>query len=159
MTPENPVHAPLDTLASAHTSADLLAAHRRVRAAVSLGRKRSGKALGALAQTFVAAMEIWDGMKAAGAPLAERVAALEKTLRVAWPFTREWKFLCAQCDDAGLVMGECPGDATCGRHKPHLPHEFGRPCWCSIGARFRDKPKPSPEDFSQSGKMTKAGRR
>lgn len=107
---------------------------------------------GILAQTLKAAMGFWDAMKADGASFQARCEALERTLRASWPFTREWKYLCQTCGDYGLEMLECPGDTTCGRLKPHLPHDFGRPCWCSAGARFRGKPKPAPEDFAAAGK-------
>ncbi len=114
---------------------------------------------GDLAKTFVEAMRIWDADKADGVSLSERLTRLERTLRTVWPQTREWKYLCTSCQDIGLVMSACPGDATCGRHKPHLPHDFGTPCWCDRGRAFRPKAKATPEDFTAAGKMTKVGRR
>jgi hypothetical protein len=107
-----------------------------------------------LAQTFRAAMQIWDQQKAAGIPVLERLKGLEKTLRSAWPMTREWKYLCWNCMDYGLEIHDCPGDSTCGREKAHLPHDFGKPCWCSAGAKFR--PKPVRElDHTDAGAMPK----
>ena len=92
-----------------------------------------------LGQTIRAAFTEWDAQKAAGASIAERVANLTKTLKAAWPFTREWHYLCPQCGDDGLQIHDCPGDATCGRSKAHLPHDFGAACWCSAGSRFKAK--------------------
>jgi hypothetical protein len=114
-----------------------------------------------LVQTYMAAMRHWDAQKSDGVSLCERLIGLEKTLRACWPFTREWKYLCVECSDFGLVMATCPGDATCGRSKQHLPHDYGTPCWCSQGIRYRAKPKPSADDFTAAGKskpMTRLGR-
>lgn len=114
-----------------------------------------------LAATVTECFKIWDQMKAAGATLQERELMVENSLRASWPFTREWKFVCQTCRDYGLEMSTCPGDATCGRSKEHLPHDFGRPCWCSAGLKFRDKGK-TPDDIVQQAArtrpMTRAGR-
>ena len=119
-------------------------------------RKRSAMPSdGKLATIFREAMRGWDAMKADGIPIAERVKALEASLRQAWPFTREWKYLCVECNDTGFVLSECHGDATCGREKRHGPHTFGRPCWCSLGARFRPKARPNLEDVEAAGKVSK----
>jgi hypothetical protein len=99
---------------------------------------------GVLARTYQLAMRLWDAQAADGLSRAHRLVGLEKTLRAAWPQTREWKYLCASCHDYGLVMSVCAGDATCGRLKEHAPHEFGRPCWCQAGAKFREKPPADP---------------
>lgn len=126
-------------------------------------KKRFTKAKGDLAQTFVAAMDIWQAQTAEGLSVHQRVATLTKTLKLAWPQTREWKYLCDACDDYGLRIASCPGDATCGRMKEHGPHEFGTPCWCAAGKKFRPAPAPMPEDFTQAGKakskpLTRLGR-
>jgi hypothetical protein len=108
------------------------------------------------------AMQLWDQLKANGASLAERQAGLENVIRAHWPRGREWHYLCASCDDVGLVMADCPGDATCGRTKAHGPHTFGTGCWCAKGEGYRRPPKPAPEDFAAAGKTrggwSKAGR-
>jgi hypothetical protein len=104
------------------------------------------------------AVRLADAQRVAGASKAETSAYLEKVVRQTWPFTREWKYLCNKCDDVGLVMEDCPSDATCGRSKIHGPHTFGTPCWCSAGNRFRGKPKPEPEDFGAAGKVKKPSR-
>ena len=123
-------------------------------------REKTDPQLGAI---FVEAMKIWDGQKADGVPLDERVSGLAKTLRASWPFTREWKYLCVQCSDLGLVLTACPGDRTCGRSNRHLPHDFGRPCVCDKGRVFRDKPaRPTDDDALESAarvrKPTRLGR-
>lgn len=114
-----------------------------------------------LAAGVMDAMRLWDEQKAAGVPLADRQRALFGVIRDLWPVTREWKYLCTNCSDSGLAIAVCPGDATCGRSKAHLAHEFGTPCWCGLGSRFREKPKPGPEDFTEAGrsKPTRIGRR
>ncbi len=43
---------------------------------------------------------------------------------------RVWKLECEDCEDTGWLHFECPGDATCDRTNPHLPHRFVRPCGC-----------------------------
>ena len=108
---------------------------------------------GTLAATIRVAILERTAQLAAGATRVEADANLEKTLRVSWPFRREWKYLCECCSDHGLDMQECPGDATCGRTFPHLPHESGTPCWCAAGARFK-RPVPS-DDVTQAGRATK----
>lgn len=131
---------------------------------VKTAKKTQKKYDGKLANIFHEAMLCWDDMKANGATLEERVRGMEGILRSAWPFTREWKYVCDHCNDHGLMMAMCPGDRTCGRSNVHGSHEFGRPCWCELGRKFRDKPKPTPEDFMQAGKspkksgFTRAGR-
>ena len=106
-----------------------------------------------LADTVQEALRLWDAQKAEGLPKETRAKNLEQVLRVAWPKGREsgWKYLCTGCNDYGLVMSECPGDATCGRDKAHLPHEFGTPCWCSLGKRFKKPERGPDDDFTTAG--------
>lgn len=113
---------------------------------------------GKLAVAFGEAMRIVDAQRDAGVPLTERLKGLEAVLRSVWPSVREWKYVCNECHDTGLRMGICPGDATCFRHKAHLPHDFGRPCWCSKGSRFQVKAKPDPSDFQAAGRTSKPSR-
>lgn len=124
-------------------------------------KKTGARQHGTLSDTVMDAMRLWDEQKAGGVSLADRQRGLFGVLRDAWPQVREWKYLCQNCNDTGLVMAECSGDATCGRVKLHLPHEFGTPCWCSLGSRFKQQSKPTPEDFTQAGrsKPTRIGRR
>ncbi len=147
----------LQTLSDAHGPKALSRAFERLQGTIRLGRKATQKTWGLLAQTFTEAMRIWEGQKADGVPKTTREADLEKTLRAAWPHGREWKYLCDTCRDVGLEMLDCPGDATCGRVKPHLPHEFGRPCWCAAGRRFRQTPKPELVSTTPT-KPTRVGR-
>lgn len=160
----------------------LKAAHELLRKAVP-GKRKLVKSESVLAQTYVAAMQHWDRQKADGVPVAERLVGLEKTIRAAWPFTREWKELCHNCADTGLVMAVCRKGARCDgistrtdgpRERPgkyqrlcakhpdsDYEHDYGTACWCSLGARFRDKGTPGAEEFSQAGKskpMTRLGR-
>lgn len=106
-----------------------------------------------IGETVKECFRIWDRMKADGATFAERCAALERTLRIIWPFTREWKYLCQSCDDCGLQLHMCPGDATCGRTKPHLEHGYGTPCWCEAGARYRVTPKTPETDVAAAARV------
>lgn len=152
--PPATVEGAVETLAAAKTATDLASAHRTARQAVSRARKAAG--LGKLATAYTEAMQIMDAQKAAGVPFDERIKGLEQVLRAFWPHTREWHSLCVQCEDYGLVFHQCPGDQTCGRRaKPHLPHLYGMPCFCEKGRQFRDKPKPTGEDFAAAGKAKK----
>lgn len=115
-------------------------------------KARSGpKTEGELAQTFRLSMVFWDQQKAEGVPLGDRIAGLERVLKVAWPQTRAWKYLCPLCSDRGLEMLTCPGDATCYRSQPHLPHDYGVACRCQAGNRFKAK-APEPDDYLTAGK-------
>lgn len=142
----------LDMLSAAHGPAQLAQAFARLRGTVRRERRAAAFTGGTLAQTFTAAMAIWDQDTANGVSRLDRLISLERTLRMAWPVTREWKYACKDCADYGLRMGTCPGDATCGRSKAHYAHDFGTPCWCGNGARYRDKAKPTPADFTAAGK-------
>ena len=148
----------VDKLADAKTLGELVAAHREIQQEVRSKRRKGKSALGPLAQSFTIAIQTWDEMKAGGSSPTECLSALEKWLRASWPFSREWKYLCQNCEDTGLTHENCPGDRTCGREKPHGGHTFGTPCWCSLGRRFKEK-QAMPEDFTQAGKMTRVGRR
>ena len=110
-----------------------------------------------LGAIFAGIFQLRTDMRQAGADEAEIAKATERSVRSAWPTTREWKYLCQTCADYGLEMLDCPGDRTCGRDKEHLSHEFGRPCWCDAGAKFRKAPR-SEEDFQQAGKVQKPAR-
>jgi hypothetical protein len=149
----------LESLSQTHGASALAAAFRSLQRQVRVQRRKDGKQFGPLARTIQAAIRIWDGQKADGIAEPERVAGLEKTLRAAWPQVREWKYLCSNCADYGLVMAVCGGDRFCGRDHEHLAHEFGRPCWCSAGQKFKPKPVNA-EDFTQAAKTkpTRIGR-
>lgn len=113
---------------------------------------------GPLALTYQEVMRLWSAQKADGASLKERQAGLEKAIRAAWPHGREWHYSCEICRDYGLDMHTCNG-RSCGDTNPHDPHDYGRPCRCTKGDRFRVAPK-GPDDYKQVGKvraMTKFG--
>jgi hypothetical protein len=153
----------LKTLSDAHGSKALAAAFAAVQGQVRRARRAADKGLGPLAQTFIAAMRIWDQQKADGVRKAERLAGLEKTLRAAWPQADDpgRLYRCRECWDIGAIACECPGNDHCGRHKPHLAHSYIAPCFCPKGEKFKEKPKPGPEDFTAAGKskpMTRMGR-
>lgn len=99
-----------------------------------------------LSKTIFEAMKVRSEMLTDGASQTEANAVLEEAVRKAWPTVREWKYLCSKCSDYGLEMRECPGDATCGRPNPHLPHEYGMPCTCSRGERYRPKSQASTDE-------------
>lgn len=147
----------LRTLGEAHGPSALTAAFESLTQAVRRARKASKGQVGTLAATYVEAMRLWDAQRADGVSLELRLVGLEKTLRAAWPQTRAWKYLCDRCQDVGLSIETCPGDATCGRVKPHLAHSVGTPCWCKAGVRFRERPKPEPEP-AKARTLTRAGR-
>jgi hypothetical protein len=108
-----------------------------------------------LAATVAEAVRIRRVMLDDGASMDDADAALERSIRLAWPFTREWKYLCDKCRDCGLEMLFCPGDATCGRTKGHLPHDFGVPCWCPKGKVFRPKERSEVDELASIGKQPK----
>jgi len=179
----DPLYGPLDALVQAGSRADLLLAHHALLEALKRKRRQLAKAQGPLARTFVAAMEQWDHEKAAGVSDADRLAHLQVVLRAAWPFTRTWQYLCQRCDDTGLVQAVCRKGARCNGTSTRIDHfslpagkyqrlcakfpdsdyehEYGTPCLCEKGARFRTAAKPTREDYTQSGKskpMKRIGR-
>ena len=111
-----------------------------------------------LSKIGVEAVTYWHQLRANGASVEECTKSMESVLREFLPFTREWKYLCANCNDVGLVIGDCPGDATCGRERRHLSHTFGVPCWCQLGNKFKEKQPAAPEDFAQAGRTRKPTR-
>ena len=118
---------------------------------------------GILAQTLEMALKIWAQQAADGVSREDRLAGLENTLRVAWPQTRPWSYLCDRCSDYGLIISDCAGTEVrnaCGRSAPHGSHSYGRPCDCTKGIPFRATPRTN-DDFTGAGKvrrMTRVGR-
>lgn len=108
---------------------------------------------GVLSATIREALRLRAQMKADGMSRADLERNLEQIIRACWPFTREWKYLCVECADLGLILHDCDGGKSCGRDKKHGPHSFGTPCWCSLGARYKAKERKV-EDFTQAGKVT-----
>jgi len=113
-----------------------------------------------LAQKFREAMQAWDAMKAEQVAFLERVRHLRRALAAVWPQTHRPVYLCEACSDYGLILFDCPGDVTCGRHKPHLPHAFGKPCECKAGVKYTARAKAA-EDYTVATKVqqpTRVGR-
>ena len=150
-------------LADAHGPAALAAAHARLQGDVRRKRKADAGTTSKLNETIAIANQIWATQKADGVSLQERVATMEQTLRLAWPFRPGYKPRCDRCGDYGLEMSRCDGDdrPTCGRTKIHAAHEYGRPCFCPAGKQHQPK-RVSAEDFTQAGavkrKPTRFGR-
>lgn len=63
--------------------------------------------------------------------------------RAALTGSRDWKVECEDCDDCGFLFFECPGDKTCDRDRPHLPHTFVRVCGCRESNRTYQRHHPS----------------
>lgn len=169
----------LDALAQAHGPKALIDAFRRVATVVTKDRQQSRRVYGPLAESFKAAMLIWVAQEAEGVSEAERAAGLEKTLRCAWPQTREWHYLCEGCQDTGWVFRVCATAGDCGRPF-RLPgqrsddytgrgrctpgHRYVVPCGCPKGdpnRRALQHTAPAPDDFAQAGKrkpMSRIGR-
>ena len=123
----------------------------------------------------MAAIRQRDEQKAAGATAEELTANMEKTLRASWPFTRAWKYCCENCRDTGIAMAVCRAGQRCngvstradsafqdsGKYRrlcaqepeSDYTHEYGVPCWCSLGNRFEAR-KPQGEDFAAATKTT-----
>ena len=128
--------------------------HQELRKAVpklrAIARQEDGDLHALGKETF----RIWDRMRENGESFEDRCAYLVGILKQILRFGREWKYLCQQCDDYGLILAECSGDSACGRHKPHLAHSFGTPCVCSKGNAFR-APAPTSSDYTAAGKTAK----
>ena len=146
----------LKTLSEAHGPAQLARAFEQLQGTVRTRRRRAAQAVGVLARTITEACRLRDAMRADGATLEQLNEAMEKTVRLVWPRRRPHHYICETCGDYGLDMRTCDGDErpTCGRTKPHLAHEYGRPCDCPAGARHRE-PERRAEDFTQAGKVTR----
>jgi len=137
---KNPLTTALEALSEAHGPSALVAAFRRLQVQVRKQRKR--EPVGKLASVMMEAIAARDRLKANGATGEDLDAGLAGVLRDVWPKGRErpWQHLCSACDDCGLQIKDCAGDAVCGRTFPHRPHTYGVPCWCDKGARYRPKP-------------------
>lgn len=107
-----------------------------------------------LGDTLLEAMRLWHAQAADGASFQERADGLEKTLRAAWPQTREWKYLCERCRDYGWEVVQCDG-RHCGRRHPHGPHEFVVPCVCAKGREKEPKSADVSENFTEAVKVSK----
>lgn len=177
--------AALDALAQAHGSSELAAAFRGVQRHVRNVRRGDAKVHGRLSTAIIEAWDLRKKLKADGLSGAELDKGLEAVLRDFWPFTREWKFICADCHDSGFQVYVCRRGQRCSgistrtdgpretalHHRricatnpeSDYEHEYGQACFCARGERFRAKPKPEASDFTDAGKgkrsdLTRFGR-
>lgn len=171
----------LTKLASAGSAQELRAAHKDARKAIGADRRKALlKGTGVLARTLFEALDLRDRMKAEGASQAELDAFLETTVRETWPKGREWKYVCHDCDDTGLMMrvcrrgSRCPGISTrtdspydkpgkyhrlCAKDPlSDYEHSYGEPCSCAKGDRFRTKAPSPTRELAQVGKVSKPTR-
>lgn len=151
------LHAALDALSKAHGSAELASAMRSVQRTVKKNRRSDAQEVGPFAKAVMEALDMRDKLKADGVSGKDLDAGLEAVLRDVWPKGADDSrhASCLECNGCGLVIHNCPGDATCGRSGMHAAHDYGTPCWCEKGRRFRDKPKPEPSEFTDAGKTPK----
>ena len=127
--------------------------HERLRAEAAAGRKAfRNSPLATLGAVVMEAVKLATAMKADGASNEMRFRVIETTLREFWPKAREWKFLCEQCSDTGLVIRrDVMNRLGCKVNE-------GVPCVCSHGSRFTGRPKGSGDDFTNAGKVKKPQR-
>ncbi len=136
------------------------------------GFRQSGG--GELAQTVLGAVKIRRQMRDDGASVEECDHYLEGVLRSSWPKGRveQWHYLCDECRDTGLVMLECTPTNRCdgistridhwrdkpGKYQrlcvrdPTYSHDYGVPCRCLRGDRFRQNFTPSAPDVTSLGR-------
>jgi hypothetical protein len=164
----------LEALGNAHGVAALRAAFRSVQRRVrSLRRDGEADTLGAV---VMEALDYRDKLKADGVEQEDLDAGLEALLRERWPKphdrTTPWKYLCEACGDTGLRMLMCrpgmrcpdvstrtdgPGDKP-GKYQrlcvgsSSYTHDYGVPCDCAKGDRFRTRQRPALDDFTTATK-------
>jgi len=135
---------------------------------------------GQLSATIREALRLRAAMKIDGATRDELDAALEQTLRVAWPQRRTWTYVCELCGDTGWVtricraFDRCPGwssvrpdvRAASGRYRqrqcaiePSYEHEFVEPCFCGKGQGMRSQLQQTPlfDAPKKPRKLTRVG--
>lgn len=124
-----------------------------------------------LGKIIMAAIVELDKMKADGARAEDLETGFERLVRNVWPKGREkpWQYLCAGCRDTGLEIHVCRPGMRCdgistrkeGRRLCTQPsadaagyeHDYGLPCVCSLGARFRPGQRSQAEaDFTTATK-------
>lgn len=130
--------------------------HKDLRKAVWSNRKKAAAEDRPMTLLIRETFRIWDVMKANGESKADRIAYLATMLQQILIHGREWKYLCQQCDDYGLVISECDGSPCGVSQRRHLPHSYGTACVCGKGRRFDPPAKDTyPEDFRSAGKTRK----
>ena len=125
---------------------------------------------------IMAAIHTAGQMRGDGASQAEVTGAIEEAVRAVWPYTREWHYLCDACRDTGLVLHTCRTGARCsgissrtdasgerpGKYRrlcalhptSTYTHEYGVPCACGKGDRFRPKARSHSDELGEVGKTT-----
>jgi len=170
----------IESLARATTDHDrqhaLVAVRKRVLATRT--QDRPAQTLGAV---VLEAIAYRDGLKAKGASQTDLDAGLEAILRDRWPKphdrTTPWRYLCELCQDTGLRIFTCRPSARCngistrtdgpgsraGKERrlcvmaTDETHEYGEPCVCERGARFRPRAR-GVDDFVSAAKASKPTR-
>lgn len=130
-----------------------------------------------LAVAIEAALKMRENMRADGVSEADLAAGFEQVVRAVWPKGREWHYYCEQCSDTGLVMAMCKPGARCngistrtdGPFEPpgkyqrlcakfpdsDYEHEYGVPCICRNGSRFKHLPKAEGDDLGDAARKPK----
>ena len=172
----------LDELAQAHGQAALAEAFSRVRTTVRRQRREAKRTASPLADAVLEGVAMRDKMIAEGTPMADVNAAMEALVRDVWPNTRVWKYTCNRCGDTGLEILTCRKGERCdgvstrsnGPKEPSgnyqrlcamdpesdYEHDYGVPCFCSRGDKFRPKNREQGDGFEQAtkSKPTRFGR-
>jgi hypothetical protein len=89
--------------------------------------------------------EVRAELRRQGASARVIAEATERLVRDRWPYEREWKYLCDQCDDTGLAL------SLGVTNRLGIVVDVGRACSCPKGNLFR-KREPEAADYTQAGK-------
>jgi hypothetical protein len=174
MSDESPddIEAALKRLAETHGAEALAAEFARLQGLVR--RKRRESASGPLATAIREALRLRDKMKADGVAPDDIAAGLERLVRDVWPKTREWHYICDLCNDTGLRMYVCQRGQRCngistridnprdtpGKYRrlcamhpdSDYSHDYGEPCICARGDRFKRVSKPERDDLGDAAR-------
>lgn len=170
----------IETLARATTDADRHRALGAVRSRV-LAERTQDRPAHTLGAVVLEAIAYRDELKRQGATPEDLDAGLEAILRDRWPAPRDrttpWRYLCELCQDTGLRIFTCRPSARCngistrtdgpgsraGKERrlcvmaTDETHEYGEPCVCERGARFRPRAR-GVDDFVSAAKASKPTR-
>lgn len=119
-----------------------------------------------MATTIMAAVDIRQRLKADGASGHELEGGLEAIVRETWPKptsgrTDPWHYNCDACADSGLELHICRDGKSCGmaHGKRHAaPHEYGTPCWCERGHRFKARQRTQEDAVAVAARVAKPTR-
>jgi ferredoxin len=113
-----------------------------------------------LYHTFVEADRLRTQMLKDGATREAANDIVAKALEQAWPKGRNepWRYLCESCQDSGWRVFRCRGDASCGRVRVHLEHEYVQLCWCAKGQDMKPKSRGTDDELASVGKTQKPSR-